>query len=152
MSQKTATRDQGFFSPQLHKKRSSKSCIISSSSSSLRFNGGLHLIALHYRHLLDYSFAMLLQLVFRAHVLFIQSVLIQIFFLPCLITQFCSIYFIPAPAKSPNSSFTILLCSSYLLQFKSTCAMVSNVWQCSQKPVGCFSIMCTVLIKLLSYS
>ncbi len=104
----------------------------SSSSSSLRFNGGLHPRVLHYRQLLDYLSAMLLQLVFRSHIL-IKPVLIkklQILFLPCLITLFCSIYFIPAHTNpSLNYSIIILLCSSYLLQFKSTCSMVSNVWQ-----------------------
>ncbi len=124
---------------------------IPSSSSSLSFNGGLYPRALHYRYLLDYSSAMLLQFVFRSHFLFTKPVLIkklQIFFLPWLITPFCSIYFIPAPANpSLNSSIIILLCSSYLLQCKSTCSMVSNVWQSSQKTV-CFPIMCNVLFKL----
>ncbi len=66
----------------------------SSSSSSFRFHGGLHLRALQYRHLLDCSPALFLQLVFRSHILFIKPVLIkelQIFFLPCLISPFCSI-------------------------------------------------------------
>ncbi len=49
----------------------------SSSTSSLRFSGGLHPKALHYRHLLDYSCAMLLPLVSRSHILFIKPVLIK---------------------------------------------------------------------------
>ncbi len=81
---------------------SSSSSSSSSFSSPWRFNGGgLHPRAVHYRHLLDYSSAMLLQLVFRSHIIFLKPVLIKklhICSMPCLITPFSSISCIPAPS------------------------------------------------------